>query len=119
MRAIRKSAFQVRGRRWVKSLVLLPVAAGSVVVAVPAYADEATSRSTIFSTTGDEPSGIVLDVAGNIYTANSGSDNVSKITPAGVSTIFGITGDEPSGIVLDVAGNIYTTNSISNNVSKI
>ncbi len=79
----------------------------------------APSKSTILGTTGYKPEGIVLDSAGNIYTANSGSDNVSKITPAGVSTILGTTGDRPYGIVLDSAGNIYTTNVESDNVSKI
>ena len=47
------------------------------------------------------------------------SDNVSKITPAGVSSILGTTGVEPWGITIDPAGNIYTANYMDNNVSKI
>ena len=90
-------------------------------------APQATSKSTILGTTGDQPNGIVMDAAGNIYTTNHGdfnatdqrSNNVSKITPAGVSTIFATTGEFPYGIVMDAAGNIYTTNRYANNVSKI
>jgi len=62
---------------------------------------------------------MTIDSAGNIYTANYDSNNVSKITPAGVSTILGTTGSKPYGITIDSDGNIYTANSDSNNVSKI
>ena len=65
------------------------------------------------------PVGIVVDGDGNVYTANEVSNNVSKITPAGVSTILGTTGSSPRGIVVDGEGNIYTSNYDSDNVSKI
>ena len=70
-------------------------------------------------TTGVGPFGITIDSLGNIYTANSGSNNVSKITPAGVSTILGATGTAPIGITIDSSGNIYTANQGSDDVSKI
>ncbi len=110
---------QVRERRWVKSFVVLFVVVGLIAVAAPSDATQAASQSTILGTTGDGPSGIVIDTAGNIYTANGGSDNVSKITPDGVSTILGTTGKWPGGIVIDATGSIYTTNHNSDNVSKI
>ena len=75
---------------------------------------------TPFGITDAIPGGITIDGAGNIYTANyNGANNVSKITPAGVSTILGTTGAEPTGIITDGAGNIYTANYSANNVSKI
>lgn len=83
---IRTSALQVRDRRWVKSLVVLSLVVSLFVVDVPGYAAEAASNSTILGTTGRGPKAIVLDAAGNIYTANADSDNVSKILPAGGST---------------------------------
>ena len=46
------------------------------------------------------------------------SENVSKITPAGVSSILGTTVSSPRDITIDSAGNIYTTNLFSNSVSK-
>ena len=76
-------------------------------------------QSTILGTTGANPVGITIDSSGNIYTANSVANNVSKITPLGVSTILGTTGDAPRGITIDSSGNIYTANTNASNVSKI
>ena len=75
--------------------------------------------STILGTTGANPQSITIDSSGNIYAANSTSNNVSKITPAGVSTILGTTGTGPGKITIDSSGNIYTANRSSDNVSKI
>ena len=119
MQAIQTNAVQVCNRRWVKSLVALFLVAGLVVVDGPGYAVQAASNSTILGTTGKRPIGIAIDAAGNVYTTNYGSNNVSKITPDGVSTILGTTGSYPQGIVVDAAGNVYTANIGSDNVSKI
>ena len=78
-----------------------------------------TATSDILGVTGTAPSAICVDDDGNIYTANQTSNNVSKITPLGVSTILGATGTTPIAICVDDKGNIYTANSGSNNVSKI
>jgi hypothetical protein len=83
------------------------------------YSNISISGSSIFGTTGQDPIGITIDSAGNIYTANSTANNVSKITPSGVSTIFASIGTTPYGITIDSSGNIYTTNGTANNVSKI
>ena len=72
---------------------------------------------------GSYPVAVAIDSAGNLYTANSGSNNVSKITPDGVSTILGTTGSSPQAIAIDAAGNVYTANGEPDgwggNVSKI
>ena len=65
------------------------------------------------------PWAIVIDSSGNIYTSNSNSNNVSKITPEGVSRILGTTGRAPTGIAIDTSGNVYTANRDDNTVSKI
>jgi hypothetical protein len=83
------------------------------------YIKDDGDTSTILGTTGSGPQGIAVDAAGNVYTANNGSNNVSKITPAGISSILGTTGSDPYGIAIDAAGNIYTANINSDNVSKI
>lgn len=75
--------------------------------------------SYIFGTTGISPWDIVLDSQGNAYTSNQNSNNVSKITPEGVSTILGTTGSQPRGITIDTQGNIYVINSGDNTVTKI
>ena len=71
--------------------------------------------------TGTGPNGIVLDTAGNVYTANFSSNNVSKITPDGTPSILAETGAGtlPEGIAIDATGNVYTANLFSSNVSKI
>lgn len=76
-------------------------------------------RSTTLAKTGKGPTGIVVDVFGNVYTANSGSNNVTKISASGKSRILGRTGKKPRGIAVDPSGNVYTSNLGSNNVTKI
>jgi hypothetical protein len=83
------------------------------------YSNISIAGSSIFGTTGLNPTGITIDSSGNIYTTNYSSLNVSKITPFGVSTIFGTTGNFPNGITIDSVGNIYVANEGSNNVTKI
>jgi len=71
------------------------------------------------------PSGLALDVAGNLYLADAGNGRVRKITAAGIiSTVagnggFGFSGDGgpavnaamslPRGVAVDGSGNIYIT----------
>ncbi len=72
-----------------------------------------------FGITGGNPFSMIIDGDGNIYTSNQSSDNVSKITPEGVSSILGTTGSGPRGLVMDASGNIYVVNQNSADISKI
>lgn len=75
---------------------------------------------TSFATTGTLPFGMTIDSAGNLYTANVTSNDVTKITPAGVSTTLASTGGTDSrGIAIDSSGNVYVANSSSTNLSKL
>jgi len=87
----------------------------SLLIASPS----ASASSTILGTTGIGPHAITIDGAGNIYTANEDSNNVTKITPAGVSSILGTTGILPVAITIDSVGNIYTANEDTNDVNEI
>lgn len=80
---------------------------------------QAPPTPSVLGTTGSLPNGIVLDAAGNVYTANLSSNNVTKITPAGSSSTYGTTGSQPNDLVFDSAGNLFSSNQASNNVSKI
>lgn len=76
-------------------------------------------RSVTLAQTGAGPTGIAVDAFGNVYTANSRSNNVTKITASGKSSILGTTGKKPRGIAVDSSGNVYTSNLESNTVTKI
>ena len=54
----------------------------SLLCAATFAASAHASSVTNWAATGSTPSGIAVDSAGNIYTTNSGSNNVSKITPS-------------------------------------
>ncbi|MCP3912392.1 MAG: hypothetical protein GY713_15720 [Actinomycetia bacterium] len=75
-----------------------------------------------------QPRGVAVDGSGNVYVAGGfRSNNVFKITPAGVITeIIDDTGDgagnsllEPSDLAADASGNVYVTGAGSSNVFEI
>jgi hypothetical protein len=83
------------------------------------YSNISIAGTSVFGTTGSAPQGLILDALGNVFVCNSSSNNVTKITPLGVSSILGTTSNVPISITKDSSGNIYTANQSSNNVSKI
>lgn len=91
---------------------------GTVIANIPAGNTTPYSSST-FGNTGSKPRGVAIDSTGNIFTSNFNSNNVTKITPTGLSTVFGSTDAGPTEIAIDSAGNIYTPNFNINNVTKI
>ena len=73
-----------------------------------------------FASTGNTPIGIAIDSLGNVYTANSGANTVTKILTDGTTAQFGgTTGSFPIGIAIDSSGNVYTANYLANTVTKI
>ena len=84
----------------------------------------------------NNPTGIALDVSGNIYITDAGNNCIRKVTANTgiISTIAGtgiagFSGDEgfatdaklnnPTGIALDVSGNIYIADLLNNRIRKI
>jgi sugar lactone lactonase YvrE len=72
------------------------------------------------------PEGLAVDIAGNVYVADTGNHTIRKITPAGVvSTLAGIAGSEgsddgtgsaarfsfPFGVAVDSTGNAYVADT--------
>ncbi|MEA9986718.1 SMP-30/gluconolactonase/LRE family protein [Subtercola sp. RTI3] len=71
---------------------------------------------------GALPKGIVTDSMGNVYTANSGTSTVSKITPGGVVTdkfAEFSPGDGPDAITIDSHGILYVANYVAGTVAKV
>ena len=92
---------------------------GLLAGAMPSGLATAVSNSTTFGTTGATPNGLVIDAAGNVYTANTTAGNVTMISSDGTSMTLGTTGKGPIGIAIDSSGNVYTANSGDNTVTKI
>ena len=79
-----------------------------------------------------EPFGVAVDVAGNLYIADSGNHRIRKVDATGtITTIAGRTfsGDggpasqaqlsEPEGVAADRAGNLYISDSNNHRIRKV
>jgi DNA-binding beta-propeller fold protein YncE len=73
----------------------------------------------------NQPWGIAVDAAGNVYSSSYSSNRVTKFSSTGTTLWIRSTsptagsGEGPRGIVVDSDGNVYTANYSSKDVSKI
>lgn len=66
----------------------------------------------------DQPGGIAVDNAGNVYVADTSNQTIRKVTPMGVVSTLAETARTASGVAVDSAGNVYVTDK-SPNIRKI
>jgi PKD repeat protein len=83
----------------------------------------------------NDPNGVAVDAAGNIYIADMGNMRVRRVSAAGVITtvagtgFIGSSGDGgpatsatlafPSGVAVDAAGNVYIADQLNDRVRKV
>ena len=94
-----------------------------------------STNGTGAAATFNYPSGIALDLSGNLYIADFGNNQIRKVTPAGaVTTAFGSLSrsagsangngnsalfNQPNAIAADSSGNLYVADSGNNSIRKI
>ena len=82
----------------------------------------------------NNPGGVAVDAAGNVYVGDFNNSSIRKITPAGVvSTLAGLSGifgsvdgtgsaarfNGPFGVAVDAAGNVYVADNGNATIRKI
>ncbi len=109
---------------------------GTIVIAGTGTAGSLGDNGSAFTSQLNQPSGVALDTAGNIYIADTGNNRVRKIAAAtGIITAFagngapGFSGDnsqaifaqlnQPVGVVVDSAGNVYVADTGNNRIRKV
>jgi hypothetical protein len=66
----------------------------------------------------DQPAGLAVDAAGDLYVANYGNGTVSEVTPAGAVSTFASGFNQPEGLAFD-AGKLFVANTGNNTISEV
>ena len=69
----------------------------------------------------NQPEGVAVDAAGNLYVVDSGNNRVVKLAAqSGTQTVLPFTGlTNPNGVAVDAAGNVYVTDTFNHRVVKL
>jgi len=121
--------YNFRIRKLIASTGIISTVAGSGTAGYSGDGGHATAANLLF------PSGVALDVAGNIYIADEGNNRIRKVNTSGIITTIagngtsGYAGDGsnataaelsgPTGIAIDAAGNIYIADNNNNRIREV
>lgn len=68
------------------------------------------------------PSGLAVDLAGNLYIADTGNSRIVKVSAAGTTSTFSLTGisalNSPHQVAVDSSGNLYIADTGNNRIVK-
>ena len=108
--------------------------AGVVTTLAGAAGQAGSNDGTGSSARFNNPSGIDVDSAGNVFVADTTNNLIRKVTPAGtVTTIAGLVGvsgtsdgdgsnalfNQPGGLALDSSGNVYVADTGNSTIRRI
>ena len=79
------------------------------------------------------PAGVAVDASGNVYVADSGNNEIRKVSPAGAVITLAGSGsqgsadgsgtvasfNDPEGVAVDASGNVYVADFANNKIRKI
>jgi PKD repeat protein len=107
---------------------------GMVSTLAGSFGDAGSADGTGGDARFNHPTGVAVDLSGNVYVADWGNHTIRKITPGGtVSTIAGLAGDNgtndgagslarfnhPAGVAVDALGNVYVADEWNHTIRKL
>jgi sugar lactone lactonase YvrE len=114
------------GRKRVAPLTLMvPALAALLLAASPAAlraqsVSFADAQTTVPTTDLQNPYGVAVDAAGDVFIADMANVRVVKVTLAGVQTTVPATGlRDPLGVAVDAAGDVFISDGDNNNVVEV
>jgi hypothetical protein len=108
--------------------------AGAITTLAGAFGSPGTNDGTGTGAHFNSPNGVAVDLAANVYVADTGNNTIRKVTPGGVvTTLAGLAGspggfdgtnsvarfDGPTGMAVDSATNIYVADSFNNTIRRL